>query len=161
MDSTQLNTFRFFLEAWLEETGIRCTEVLEKYTSIGSAGDLKGRAFDEHYALTAATMSRRFATKLHPHASKAIKPAIEAFLQNTKLVETVRDMREHSDAYFTGKGRNQDEFLTCDELALGDMSSTIARDEGYMLGNVFAVECITGESANLLKELRTEVSQYS
>lgn len=44
----------------------------------------------------------------------------------------VRDMREHSDEYFIGKGKLQDEFVKQDENGICDMSSSIRNENGYM-----------------------------
>jgi hypothetical protein len=64
-------------------------------------------------------------------------------------------MREHSDEYFTGQGKKQNAFFkgSSDGICC-DMSSTIIRDQGYMLGNLISIEQIKDECLILLNNLK-------
>lgn len=55
------------------------------------------------------------------------------------MAERVRDAREHSDEYFLGKGRYQNEFVNRWGPVACDLSSSLI-DEEYMLGGIASVE---------------------
>jgi hypothetical protein len=64
-------------------------------------------------------------------------------------------MREHSDEYFLGKGRKKDEFFKGSGQGIQcDMSSSIQNQNGYMLGNLIAMETVRDECHTLLQFVR-------
>lgn len=107
MDAENKETTIFFLESWLNEVISNSQVFLQNINEPISFEDNfhKRRMFDEHYILTATVMSVRFSKQLVNHASKNIKHSLSSFIENTKDAVDVRDMREHSDEYFLGKGR--------------------------------------------------------
>ena len=147
----------FFLDSWLNEAITRCDNFLENISKPVSFENTfhKRLMFDEHYVLTATVMSRRYASQLVHHAPKGLKGSIEEFIEKTKDAVDVRDMREHSDEYFLGKGRKQDDFFKGSGNNIQcDMSSSIRDERGYMLGNLIAMEFVHQECTKLLQTLR-------
>lgn len=156
MDDEQKDTTKFFSESWLAEAIHRCNSFLKNVNKPFSLEDdfHKRRMFEEHYALTATVMSVRFAKQLVHHAQKDLKEHLEAFITATKDAVDVRDMREHSDEYFLGKGRKKDEFFKGSDQGIQcDMSSSIQNEHGYMLGNLIAMESVLAECQKLLQYL--------
>jgi hypothetical protein len=156
MDAESRETTMFFLESWLTEAIDGCQNFLQNINKPFSFEDTfhKRIMFDEHYVLTATVMSIRFSKQLVHHASKDIKQTLTTFINATKDAVDVRDMREHSDEYFLGKGRKKDEFFkgSSDNIQC-DMSSSIQNECGYMLGNLIAMEKIQSECIKLLSSL--------
>lgn len=145
-----------FLKGWLQESISRGTEFLVKANQPFDIHDSwrKKRKFDEHYVLTATVMSVRFSRQLVNHAPKNLKISLEKFIEQTKDAVDVRDMREHSDEYFIGKGRKKDQFFKgSTEQIRCDMSSSVQNEHGYMLGNLIAMELIIGSCEVLLSDL--------
>ncbi|QOP41105.1 hypothetical protein [Sulfurimonas marina] len=157
MKIEQKETAKFFLENWLNEAVERCENFLyniNKPLSIDNSFHKK-RMFEEHYTLTATLMSIRFAKQLVNHAQKDFKVQLEAFIHATQDAVDVRDMREHSDEYFLGKGKKKEEFFKGSGRGiLCDMSSSIQNEQGYMLGNLIAMESIHNECQKLLQYVR-------
>ena len=156
MEDDTKSTVTFFLNSWLEEATSSCDTFLENINKPFSFDDPfhKRRMFEEHYVLTATVMSIRFAKQLVNHAKKPLKDQLEAFIEETQLAVDVRDMREHSDEYFTGKGRKKASFYQGSENGLEiDMSSSIQNEHGYMLGNVISMEEISKKCSELLQAL--------
>ena len=66
-------------------------------------------------------------------------------------------MREHSDEYFLEKGRKQDQFFKGSGGGIQcDMSSSIRNEQGYLLGNLIAMESIRDECQKLLQVLGSQ-----
>ena len=153
MDAEQKETTEFFLESWLNEAVGRSSSFLDKVNRPFSLHDSfhQTRMFEEHYVLTATVMSVRFARQLVNHAAKDLKCQLQKFIDATKDAVDVRDMREHSDEYFLGKGRKKDEFFKGSGKGIEcDMSSSIQNEHGYMLGNLIALELVRDECQSLL-----------
>lgn len=153
MDAEQKETAEFFLESWLNEAVGRCNSFLQNVSKPFSLHDSfhKTRMFEEHYVLTATVMSVRFARQLVNHANKDLKCQLQHFIDATRDAVDVRDMREHSDEYFLGKGRRKDEFFKGSGEGIEcDMSSSIQNEHGYMLGNLIALEVVRDECLSLL-----------
>jgi len=156
MDDDSKETMVFFLQSWLNETIGRCDDFLDNTNKPFSSDSkfTRRRMFEEHYVLTATVMSIRFARQLVNHADKGLRGHLESFIAATKDAVDVRDMREHSDKYFIGKGNKQDQFLKGSSQAIQcDMSSSIQSENGYMLGNLIAMEFIRDECKKLLAHL--------
>ncbi len=157
MDAKTKETTLFFLDGWLKEAVFVGKQFLVNVNKPFSFEDNwhKRRMFDEHYVLTATVMSIRFAKQLVHHAPREMKLGLELFIENTKDAVDVRDMREHSDEYFLGKGKKKNEFYKGSGNGIKcDMSSSIQNEHGYMLGNLIAVEVIIDECDQLLNVLR-------
>lgn len=157
MDAKQKETAEFFLDSWLNEAVGRCVVFLNNVNKTFPRHDRfqKTRMFDEHYILTATVMSVRFAKQLENHATKELKEKLQQFIAATKDAVDIRDMREHSDEYFLGKGRKKDEFLKGSVQSIQcDMSSSVQNEHGYMLGNLIAMEFVCQECQNLLLYIR-------
>lgn len=156
MDTEKKETTIYFLKMWLSEV-ISNSQIFLLNTNKSLTFEntfYKRMMFDEHYILTATVMSVRFSKQLVDHSSKDIKQALVSFIENTKDAVDVRDMREHSDEYFLGRGRKQKEFFKgSDEHIQCDMSSSVQNECGYMLGNLIAMETIKSECNNLLNLL--------
>lgn len=156
MDADNKETIIFFLESWLNEVINNSQVFLQNINEpISFEGNFHKRMmFDEHYILTATVMSVRFSKQLVNHVSKNIKNSLSFFIENTKDAVDVRDMREHSDEYFLGKGRKQGDFFkgSCENIQC-DMASSVQNEFGYMLGNLIAMEKIQSECAKLLNSL--------
>jgi hypothetical protein len=158
MEKEKITTAMFFLRIWLEETNFRCNELL-KYASIDYSkahGGSQRRLFEEHYLLTATVMSIRFARQIVHSMKKNFKVSLEHYIAETEKAKIVRDMREHSDEYFVGKG-NKPEFFkmgSSDGIEI-DMTSSLVTLEAYMLGNYVSVQEIQFECNSLLKSLNS------
>ncbi len=158
MDAENKETIIFFLQGWLTEA-INSSKDFLSNININKPFSFednfhKRRMFDEHYVLTATVMSVRFSKQLVHHSKKKIKDSLSSFIEATKDAVDVRDMREHSDEYFLGKGRKKDEFFKGSGNGIQcDMSSSIQNEHGYMLGNLIAMEAIQIECINLLESL--------
>ena len=153
MDAEQKETTEFFLECWLNEAVGRCNSFLSNVNKPFSQDDSFHQTlmFEEHYVLTATVMSVRFARQLVNHTSKDLKDQLQKFIDTTRDAVDVRNMREHSDEYFLGKGRKKDEFFKGSVKGIEcDMSSSIQNEDGYMLGNLIALEIVRDECQNLL-----------
>jgi hypothetical protein len=156
MEAEQKETTKFFLENWLNEAIERCDNFLCNVNKPFSIDDNfhKKRMFEEHYTLTATVMSIRFAKQLVNHAQKGLKEHLESFIIATQDAVDVRDMREHSDEYFLGKGRKKDQFFKGSGGGIQcDMSSSIQNEQGYLLGNLIAMESIRDECQKLLQHV--------
>lgn len=154
MDNKEIETTVFFLESWLNETIGSCDRFLSKINGPTSFDDEfhKRRMFEEHYVLTATVMSIRFARQLINHENEDFKKHIKEFINSTKNAVDVRDMREHSDEYFIGKGKKHGDFFKGSNQHIRcDMTSSIKNEHGYMLGNLIAMEFIQSECKKLLK----------
>lgn len=157
MNAEQRKTTEFFLESWLNEAVNRCNAFLHNVSKPHN-NFYKTRMFEEHYILTATVMSVRFARQLVNHASKDLKNELQQFIEATRDAVDVRDMREHSDEYFLGKGRKKGEFYKGSKKGIQcDMSSSINNERGYMLGNLIAMELIREECQNLLSHIRENI----
>jgi len=157
MDDDSKETMVFFLQSWLNEAIGRCDDFLDNINKPFSLDSkfTRRRMFEEHYVLTATVMSIRFARQLVNHADKGLKGHLESFIAATKDAVDVRDMREHSEKYFIGKGNKQDQFLKGSSRGIQcDMSSSIQNENGYMLGNLIAMEFIRDECKKLLAHLQ-------
>lgn len=157
MDAEQKDITRFFLDSWLDEAVHRCDSFLNSVNKPFSFEDNfhRRRMFEEHYALTATVMGVRFAKQLVHHAPRQLKERLESFIGATQDAVDVRDMREHSDEYFLGKGRKKGEFFKGSGQGIQcDMSSSIQNQNGYMLGNLIAMETVRRECHALLQYLR-------
>jgi hypothetical protein len=157
MNQDEKETSIFFLKSWLEEVIYSGTDFLAKINRPFDIHDdwYRRRMFDEHYVLTATVMSIRFSKQVVNHAQRNLKASLEKFIEQTRDAVDVRDMREHSDEYFTGKGRKKDQFLKgSTENIQCDMSSSIQNERGYMLGNIIAMESIVGSCKILLGDLK-------
>lgn len=153
MEAEQKETAEYFLESWLNEAVNRCNSFLRNVNKPFSLHDgfHKTRMFEEHYVLTATVMSIRFARQLVNHANKDFKSQLQKFIDATRDAVDVRDMREHSDEYFLGKGRKKEEFFKGSGEGIEiDMSSSIQNEHGYMLGNLIALEVVRDECLSLL-----------
>jgi len=153
MDDKQKEITEFFLQSWLNEAVDRSNSFLDNINRPYSQNFsfIKTRMYEEHYVLTATVMSVRFARQLVNHAPKALKEQLQKFIDVTRDAVDVRDMREHSDEYFLGKGRKKDEFFKGSvESIKCDMSSSIQTEDGYMLGNLIALELVRDECQSLL-----------
>lgn len=157
MNTEQKETTAFFLQNWLNEAVCRCNAFLHnvnKPFSLHNSFD-QTRMFEEHYVLTATVMSVRFARQLVNHATKDLRDKLQKFIDATRDAVDVRNMREHSDEYFLGKGRKKDEFFKGSGQGIEcDMSSSIQNEHGYMLGNLIAMELVRDECQNLLSCLQ-------
>ncbi|EHU5129780.1 hypothetical protein KY940_004391 [Vibrio vulnificus] len=156
MTQDEKDTSIFFLKSWLQEAIYSGTQFLVKINQPFDINDTWHRRcmFDEHYVLTATVMSVRFSRQLVNHAPKNLKVSLEHFIEQTRDAVDVRDMREHFDEYFLGKGRKKDQFLKgSTEQIQCDMSSSIQNEHGYMLGNLIAIESIIGSCEMLLGNL--------
>lgn len=157
MDDDSKETTLFFLQSWLNEAIGRCDDFLNNINKSFSLNSefIRRRMFEEHYVLTATVMSIRFARQLVNHADKGLKGHLESFIAATKDVVDVRDMREHADEYFIGKGKKPDQFFKGSSRGIQcDMSSSIQNENGYMLGNLIAMEFIRDECKKLLAHLQ-------
>jgi len=153
MNADQKETTEFFLESWLNEAVGRCNSFLNNVNRPFSLHDSfhQTRMFEEHYILTATVMSVRFARQLVNHAAKDLKDQLQKFIDATRDAVDVRDMREHADEYFLGKGRKKEEFFKGSGQGIEcDMSSSIQNEHGYMLGNLIALELVRDECQSLL-----------
>jgi hypothetical protein len=160
METEQKGITKFILENWLNEVVERCDYFLSEINKGFSIDNNfnKKRMFDEHYTLTATVMSIRFAKQLVNHVQKDLKEQLESFINATQDAVDVRDMREHSDEYFLGKGRKKDQFFKGSGDGIKcDMSSSIKNEHGYMLGNLIAMESIRDECQKLLQNVREHV----
>ena len=110
MDDKQKEITEFFLQSWLNEAVDRSNSFLDNINRPYSQNFsfIKTRMYEEHYVLTATVMSVRFARQLVNHAPKALKEQLQKFIDVTRDAVDVRDMREHSDEYFLGKGRKKE-----------------------------------------------------
>ena len=156
IEAQKQETVLFFLESWLGEAVNRSAKLLESFDSFSVESNYASRRmFDEHYLLTATVMSVRFAGQVVHHAKKNFREQLREFLDATADAVKVRDMREHSDDYFLGKGRKQGELVrSTDHDGICDMSSTIVSDSGYMLGNLISVETIRKECEKALAHVK-------
>ncbi|UTA80934.1 hypothetical protein J4377_05500 [Halomonas sp. XH26] len=157
MDAVQKDTTQFFLDSWLAEAVHRCSSFLHSANKPFSFDDdfHRRRMFEEHYALTATVMGVRFAKQLVHHTPKELKESLESFIIATQDAVDVRDMREHSDEYFLGRGRKKEEFFKGSGQGVQcDMSSSVQNENGYMLGNLIAMETVRDECQALLQYIR-------
>lgn len=150
MTDKDRQTLMFFLGRWLQQAEVMMSRVI-----VGRE-DWSQAIYTEHYALTSLVMARRFASGLAPQSKKTLKDMLTTFLEETKLGEDVRDMREHSDHYFVGKGRKQDSFVNVDQYIHCDMSSTIVDDRGHMFGGIVAAESLLSS----VQKLRSAAASY-
>uniref|UniRef100_A6VW85 Uncharacterized protein n=1 Tax=Marinomonas sp. (strain MWYL1) TaxID=400668 RepID=A6VW85_MARMS len=156
MDAESKETTMFFLKSWLAEAIDGSRSFLNNINKPFSFEDRfhKRRMFDEHYVLTATVMSVRFSKQIVHHSPKNVKESLTSFIKATEDAVDVRDMREHSDEYFLGKGRKKDEFFKGSGNGIQcDMSSSIQNENGYMLGNLIAMETIQFQCETLLEVL--------
>ena len=156
METEQKETTKFFLKNWLNEAIERCDSFLYNVNKPFSIDNNfhKKRMFEEHYTLTATVMSIRFAKQLVNHAQKGLKEDLKSFIIATQDAVDVRDMREHSDEYFLGKGRKKDQFFKGSGGGIQcDMSSSIHNERGYLFGNLIAMESIRDECKKLLQQI--------
>lgn len=160
MDAEQRETAEFFLESWLNEAVERCDVFLHNVNTPLSVHDSfhRTRMFEEHYVLTATVMSVRFARQLVNHARKGFKEKLQRFIDATRDAVDVRDMREHSDEYFLGRGQKKEQFFKGSSQGVQcDMSSSIKNEHGYMLGNLIAMESVREECHELLSHVQKNV----
>ena len=153
MDTRNKEITIFFLKSWLTEAINGCQSFLSNINKPFSLEDSfhKRIMFEEHYVLTATVMSIRFSKQFVHHAPREIKGSLSAFIEATKDAVDVRDMKEHSDEYFIGKGKKKDEFFKGSGNGIQcDMSSSIINEHGYMLGNLISMETIEKECLKLL-----------
>ena len=156
MNQESQYTLIFFLQCWLNEAISNSSIFLENIDQPLSFENNfhKRRMFDEHYVLTATVMSVRYSKQVVNHTKKGLKEHITKFIEATIDAVDVRDMREHSDEYFIGKGKKKDEFYKGSSQNIQcDMSSSIKNENGYMLGNLIAMELILDECKSLLKHI--------
>ena len=156
MNKENHDTLIFFLECWLNEAISNISSFLESIEQPFSFENNfhRRRMFDEHYILTATVMSVRYSKQVVSHTKKGLKEHIEKFIEKTSDAVDVRDMREHSDEYFIGKGKKKDEFYKGSSQNIQcDMSSSIKNENGYMLGNLISMELILQECQTLLKHV--------
>ncbi len=168
MEPKDYNTCLFFAKIWLEESIHQSEVLLELFGKFRGAARpttdefeesqayVARRSFVEHYILTSTVMARRFLERLVHHAKQPEKQEVNKYLEATEIAEKIRDMREHSDAYFLGKGQNQQEFQRSSDEMTWDLSCSFVKEDGYYLGNEITIQEIAKQAHKILNNFPAE-----
>lgn len=88
--------------------------------------------------------------KLSPKAAQSV----DHFVQAVEPAKHVRDIREHDEEYFLGKGRRRDQLVHVSLWGHADATSTVVNERGILLGGRACVEEMVEEATVLQRVLQ-------
>ena len=124
------------------------------------------RIVEEHFFVIAVGKAMQWLALARP-IDPELKTSIDRFQQEVPDSKDIRNMREHDDAYFEGRGHAQSRFVHVlgtpenPNSTATDGTSTVIRTGEYLLGGRLCVQKAISGAQRLLPAVETTVSHFA